>query len=416
MDQIYGHIALRVETTAHSIIGLHPVKFLDEFLPGDTYTPEASQEKAPTKSHLTKLRLVPSKPGKFVSMMCAPFDLHQEVLSSRTAPEADIYQILEDAKVHVASMRLSPDIDSLETKTQTWFSELTHNSCHRTPARMLCHRIVLDTVARDLSTFSWCKVLVSCVADAVEGVQQAYAAAGVLHRDISASNITIVTDKKTKERRGVLIDWDMTLLSQNHEGEAHARRIGTWAFISAKISSTPHRVAHTLWDDMESAFWVLIYHALLYLKHDYNPGALHHIRQMLFVTKLCEVDGSVTGGDEKKTVMAFCFMGRGYSKLPRFKVDGLNDVLETLGGIFDFRYDSNRPKELDDPDQERFPNLLRHTAMTMKPLGITPTGLVSLSNDSEPPADPKEWQAAKVDTVKTDFYPMPWSSAPAFMS
>jgi hypothetical protein len=260
------------------------------------------------------------------------------------------------------------------------------------------------------------------------GAQQAYAAAGVLHRDISASNITIATDKKTKERRGVLIDWDMSLLPQKHGGEAHAGRIvsngpcmtltsrlltpctkaqGTWAFISAKISSTPHRVAHTLWDDMESAFWVLIYHALLYLKHDYNPGALHHIRQMLFVTKLCEVDGSVTGGDEKKTVMAFCFMGRGYSKLPRFKVDGLNDVLETLGGIFDFRYDSNRPKELDDPDQERFPDLLRHTALTMEPLCITPTGLVSPSNDSEPPAVATEWESAKVEIVKTDFYPMP---------
>jgi hypothetical protein len=169
---------------------------------------------------------------------------------------------------------------------------------------------------------------------------------------------------------------------------------------------------------MESAFWVLIYHALHYLKHDYKPGALHHIRDMLFDTKIRETDGSVTGGHEKKTVMAFCFMGRGNSKLPRFKVDGLNDVLEQLGGIFDFRYDSNRPEELDDPDQERFPALLRRTALTMEPLSVTPTGLVSPTNDSKPPADPTEWQAAnlKVGTVKMDFYRMPWSAAPAFMS
>jgi tRNA A-37 threonylcarbamoyl transferase component Bud32 len=56
------------------------------------------------------------------------------------------------------------------------------------------------------------------------GAQEAHAA-GVLHRDISTGNITIVQDKETKERRGVLIDWDMSLLSQKHEGEARIRRI-----------------------------------------------------------------------------------------------------------------------------------------------------------------------------------------------
>ncbi|KAF8801966.1 hypothetical protein BYT27DRAFT_7050682, partial [Phlegmacium glaucopus] len=133
---------------------------------------------------------------------------------------------------------------------------------------MVCHRIILDTVARDLSTFVWCKLLLSCIADAVEGAQQAYKA-GILHRDLSAGNIMIVKDKDTKEWRGVLIDWDMCLL-RKHGGKPRTGPYtqGTWAFISAKIlRNQGPTVTHTLWDDIESAFWVFIYEALLYLKH-----------------------------------------------------------------------------------------------------------------------------------------------------
>ncbi|KAF8180087.1 hypothetical protein BJ912DRAFT_635392 [Pholiota molesta] len=321
MDQTYNQIAL--ETAGHSLVGMHPVKFVDESLPWNTSTPEAYKEKAATKSRLTRLRLVPCKPGKFESMMNTPFNSYQEV-SSRTAPEADIYHILEDAKVeHVASMRLRSD---LQTETQTWFSELTHNSRLRNPARMVCHRIVLDTVARDLSTFSWCKVLLSCVADAVEGAQQAYAAAGVLHRDISSSNITIAKDKKTQERRGILIDWDMSSLSQTHEGEAHARRIGTWAFTSATISRTPGRAAHTLWDSTESAFWVLLHHALHYLKHTSAPHPLHHLLTRLFHER------PATCVSHKETVLIFCAIRRKHKILPQFRIPGLNAALEDLGG------------------------------------------------------------------------------------
>jgi hypothetical protein len=73
MNPIYEEITL--ETTGHSLIGMHAVGCLDEFLPWDTLTPEAYKETASRKSHLTKLRfkLVPSKPGDFESTMYPPF-------------------------------------------------------------------------------------------------------------------------------------------------------------------------------------------------------------------------------------------------------------------------------------------------------------------------------------------------------
>jgi RIO-like serine/threonine protein kinase len=58
------------------------------------------------------------------------------------------------------------------------------------------------------------------------GAQQAYTA-GILHCDISAGNITIV--KEWRGVRGVLIDWDMTLLPQKHEGEVRIGRIVSYS-------------------------------------------------------------------------------------------------------------------------------------------------------------------------------------------
>jgi hypothetical protein len=170
---------------------------------------------------------------------------------------------------------------------------------------------------------------------------------------------------------------------------------------------------------MESAFWVLIYLALLYLKHDYKPGALYHIRQRLFDTKVREDDGSVTGGHEKKTVLTFCAFECSHEVLPSFEVPGLNITLEKLGSIFDVFYRAPRPKawkmpelekpKLVKPDPKCIPDLLRRAAMTMEPLSVTLTGLVSPTNDSKPPAKPKEWQSANVDTVKADLHPMPYA-------
>ncbi|KAF8798528.1 hypothetical protein BYT27DRAFT_7122791, partial [Phlegmacium glaucopus] len=133
--------------------------------------------------------------------------------------------------------------------------------------KMVCHRLILDTVARDLSTFVWCKVLLSCIADAVEGAQQAYRA-GILHPISAPATLMVVKDKETQEWRGILIDWDMCLLWRKHAGEPRSGRTGTWAFISVQIlQNEGPTVTHTLWDDIESAFWVFVYEALLYLKH-----------------------------------------------------------------------------------------------------------------------------------------------------
>lgn len=111
-----------------------------------------------------------------------------------------------------ASMPLG-GISSLETETQKWVTELSPES-KRLKGKMVCHRINLDTVARDLSTFTSAKF---CIADTVEGryfirsfsleilmvlpaAQNAYKV-GILHRNLSAGNIMIIKDKRQRNAR-----------------------------------------------------------------------------------------------------------------------------------------------------------------------------------------------------------------------
>ena len=52
---------------------------------------------------------------------------------------------------HVANMLLGADVCGLETETPKWVTELFSNS-KRLKRRIVCHRLILDTVARDSST------------------------------------------------------------------------------------------------------------------------------------------------------------------------------------------------------------------------------------------------------------------------
>ncbi|KAF8811756.1 hypothetical protein BYT27DRAFT_7133739 [Phlegmacium glaucopus] len=254
-------------------------------------------------------------------------------------------------------------------------------------------------------------VLLSCIADAVEGAQQAYKAS-ILHHDLSAGNIMIVKDKET---RGILIDWDMCLLCREHGGEPRSGRTGTWAFISAKIlQNQGPTVTHTLWDDIESAFWVLIYEALLYLKHDKHPLLLSKQMQLLFSDNFFLEPGLVVGGDGKLNVLGFCSINRSHMVVTRFENIGVKELLEQLGKVFMERYPMSTKISfnLDDPDEAWFSERLREAAMKMEPLCITPTGLKSPTNDSNPLDDPQAWESVTLKDSKVDYFLMPLGGDP----
>jgi Fungal protein kinase len=130
----------------------------------------------------------------------------------------------------------------------------------------------------------------------------------------------IIKGKETKEWRGLLIDWDMCLLWDDHKARPLYGRtvsygafvhlcgtdgfyVGTWEFISTRILQSPVPLQHMLADDIESAFWVLIYEVLLHLKHTVDPNVLWKRMQRIFLDNSRLTNGSVVGGHEKLHVL-----------------------------------------------------------------------------------------------------------------
>ncbi|KAH7908627.1 hypothetical protein BJ138DRAFT_1012409, partial [Hygrophoropsis aurantiaca] len=114
------------------------------------------------------------------------------------------------------------------------------------------------------------------------------------HRDASAGNILI-----TKDRRGMLSDWDMAK-TINTEGARQPGRTGTWLFMSARMLQNPGKT-HDIQDDMESFVHVLIYIALIYTPLDMADSShLAGLIRELYYEETTLPDGKNVGGKGKK--------------------------------------------------------------------------------------------------------------------
>ncbi|KAF8072159.1 hypothetical protein FPV67DRAFT_1667596 [Lyophyllum atratum] len=125
------------------------------------------------------------------------------------------------------------------------------------------HRMITDVIGHHLKKFTSSKQM----------MEQAYELCKVIHRDISAYNI-LITDKG----EGILNDWDLAIyekdiienLPRRHE------RTGTWQFMSCLLLQNRHK-AHTIQDDIESFFHIILYHSIRYLRRNRLP----EVRDML---------------------------------------------------------------------------------------------------------------------------------------
>ncbi|KIK14201.1 hypothetical protein PISMIDRAFT_78945, partial [Pisolithus microcarpus 441] len=81
---------------------------------------------------------------------------------------------------------------------------------------------------------------------------------GILHQDISTGNIIIFLGC------GYLIDWDLAK-ARSMQRPHQLTCTGTWQFMSACLVEDVSAF-HTFWDDLESAFWVLLWTALMFSK------------------------------------------------------------------------------------------------------------------------------------------------------
>jgi len=88
--------------------------------------------------------------------------------------------------------------------------------------------------------------------------------------------------------------------------------------------------------------------------------------------------------------------------LVNFDKPDVNELLNEMGKIFWVHY--RNPDLKPDLPIGWFFNRLRDAAKEMEPLRITPTGLKSPTNDSNPPEDREKWEPASIIDSKIDYY------------
>ncbi|TFK81213.1 hypothetical protein K466DRAFT_444058, partial [Polyporus arcularius HHB13444] len=93
-----------------------------------------------------------------------------------------------------------------------------------------------------------------------------------IHRDVSGGNILILPCIVTSEagRRfmiwiGILTDWELAKGLSDERKPRQPERTGTWQYMSVALLNRPTKAVE-IPDDLESLFYVLLYHAVRYLK------------------------------------------------------------------------------------------------------------------------------------------------------
>ncbi len=104
-------------------------------------------------------------------------------------------------------------------------------------------------------------------------------------------------------------------------------------------------VVYTLNNNRKSAFWVLVYIALRYLKHDMLTSKLYRKLLLLFDDHLNNDFGQPIGGEQKDLELPHC--AKNSCCLAKFKVLGLNNLLIDLARLFLVAYKKPSAKALE---------------------------------------------------------------------
>ncbi|KAJ8508117.1 hypothetical protein ONZ45_g9575 [Pleurotus djamor] len=158
-------------------------------------------------------------------------------------------------------------------------------------------RLVTKETGRPLKTFASSREMMKVIYDAFKGHQQAYNLRNHLHLDVSVGNALFLNNGD-----GLLNDWDLAIRHDESGSPCNGGRAGTWTFMSGDLSSRPHKL-HTVRDDLESFFWVVLFYGLHYVPHTLSgqkklDDIIYHIFHHYFID-----DGVVCGAGGKEGLL-----------------------------------------------------------------------------------------------------------------
>ncbi|KAI0662100.1 hypothetical protein C8Q70DRAFT_909953 [Cubamyces menziesii] len=162
------------------------------------------------------------------------------------------------------------------------------------------YRLVLGRVGYTLTTFRGTDELLRATYDAFRAMRDALEKDARVHRDISVSNIILVREEEGAARKGYLVDWESSSRVDDKGFSLDRTRTGTWKFMSISVVNASPK-PHTIRDDMESLFYVVLYCSLLHLPHDIDdPDVLQTFIHQFF-DHSAFLHGALRGGDSKLT-------------------------------------------------------------------------------------------------------------------
>ncbi|KAG5649814.1 hypothetical protein H0H81_001905 [Sphagnurus paluster] len=115
--------------------------------------------------------------------------------------------------------------------------------------------MVTDDIGKPLRKSPRSFIMTKAVSQVFTGHYLAWERCQLIHWDVSGRNVLIVGDG------GILNDWDLAKLKWQLMDGRREKRLGTWQFMSCLLLMDKGK-AHTIQDDMESFFYVMLYHCI----------------------------------------------------------------------------------------------------------------------------------------------------------
>ncbi|KAJ8488166.1 hypothetical protein ONZ45_g14062 [Pleurotus djamor] len=224
-----------------------------------------------------------------------PMFLKEQWRAITVNPEVGTLKTLNKAKIkHVPTLLCGGDFSNHKTLTDQVAKEKWGYRGDKLVSRVLTRLVVIE-LGRPLSPFTSSKSMIYAIYHAFQAHRDVYNICGILHRDISSGNILILPDGS-----GLLIDWDLAKEVAKLVGPGRTpERTGTWAFMSVKLSNQPHNL-HSVHDDIESFFWVILYFAVRYTPHNRFDDLCNIVKKLF---EECFLDGEDLTGGSNKTVL-----------------------------------------------------------------------------------------------------------------